>query len=77
MNQKSSLREDPQFVSRTLTANNQHFIDRFIKVKTLPLGRHFLDVITNPVNDISGSIGIEHYALKRLFHFTQIRGLKI
>ena len=35
-----------------------HLVDRLIKIKTILSRRRFLDLITDPVDDISGSIGI-------------------
>jgi hypothetical protein len=34
--------------------------------------RRFLDLVTDPVNDISGSIGIGHKALDRFPDFAEI-----
>ena len=42
-----------------------HLIDRRIEIKTLLSRRRFLDVITDAVDDVSGSIGIAHDAAER------------
>ena len=33
-------------------------VDRFVKIEAMVLRRRFLDVIADPLNDISGAIGI-------------------
>ena len=43
-----------------------NFIDRRIKIKVILSRRRLLDVITDPVGDISSSIGIAHDAGERL-----------
>ena len=42
-----------------------HLIDRLIEIKTILSRRRFLDVITDPVDDVSGSIGIAHDTVDR------------
>ena len=43
-----------------------HFIDRLIEIKTILSRGRFLDVITDPVDDGSSSIGIAHDTVERL-----------
>ena len=43
-----------------------HFIDRLIEIKTILLRRRFLDVVADPVDDGSGSIGIAHDTARAL-----------
>ena len=55
-----------------LRANDDHFVDRDIEVKTLLSWRRFLDVVPNPVDDVPGSIGIAHDAGERFSDLAQI-----
>src|SRR6266705_749456 len=48
-----------------------------IKIKTTRSRRRFLDLITDPVDDISGSIGIAHGRVKRFPDFAKVWGLLV
>ena len=37
---------------------SDYIVDRFAKIKAMVLRRRFLDVITNPFDDVSGTIDI-------------------
>jgi hypothetical protein len=54
-----------------------HLIDRVIKIKAGLSQRRFPDVITDPVDDLSGSIGIAHDTGKRFRDLAQIERLPI
>ena len=54
-----------------------HLVDRLIEIKTILSRRRFLDVITDPVDDISGSIGIAHDTVKRFPDFAQVGRLLV
>ena len=76
LNGKQPLREpgsdrDPIFGDCTLRQFN-YLVDRLIKIKTILSRRRFLDLITDPVDDISGSIGIVYDTGKRFPDFPQI-----
>ena len=58
-------------------ANTIDLIDRGIKIKKLVSRRRFLDVITDAVDDVSGSIGIVHNAAERLPDLAQVRRLPV
>src|SRR5712691_3633351 len=49
-----------------------HLVDRLVEIKTTLSRRRFLDLVTDPVNDISGSIGIGHDTLERFPDFAEI-----
>jgi hypothetical protein len=44
---------------------HNHLIDRFIGIKTMLSRWRFLDVITNPVDDVSGAIDIAYDTAER------------
>ena len=56
---------------------HNHLIDRLIEIETLLSRRRFLDVITDAVDDVSGSIGIAHDAGERLPDLAQVRRLLV
>ena len=70
------LTETP-FLVIALPAQYNHLVDRLVKIKTPFSRRRFLDVITDPVDDISGSIGIAHDTAERFPDFAQIRRLLV
>jgi hypothetical protein len=43
---------------------HNHLIDRFIEIKTMLSRRRFLDLVTDPVDYVSRSIGIAHDAVE-------------
>jgi len=49
--------------------------DCFIHVEPIRLRRRFVDVISDPVDDISGSIGLGHDTVERIPCFAQLRPL--
>jgi hypothetical protein len=44
---------------------NNNFIDRLIEIKTILSRGCFLEVITDPTDDVSGSIGVAHDTAER------------
>ena len=54
-----------------------HFIDRLIEIKTILSRRRFLDVVADPVDDGSGSIGIAHDTAERFPDLAQVWGLSV
>ena len=54
-----------------------HLIDRLIEIKTMLSRRRFLDVITNPVDDVSGAIGIAYDTAERFPDLAQVWRLLI
>ena len=54
-----------------------HFIDCFIEIKASLLRRLFFDVITDPGDDVSGSIGIAQDAAEGFPNLTEIRRLLV
>ena len=60
-----------------LRAQYNHLVDRLVKIK-MPLSRRrLLDVITDPVDDVSGAIGIAHNAAERFPDLAQVRRLHV
>jgi hypothetical protein len=57
--------ERDSIVDDCVLRQRNHIIDRLIKINPLLSRRSFLDVIPDPVEDISGSIGIIHDAGER------------
>jgi len=49
-----------------------HLVDRLIEIKTPLSRRRFLDLVTDAVDDISGSIGVAHDRVKRFPDFVQV-----
>src|ERR1700704_5654837 len=49
-----------------------HLVDRLVKIKTAHSRRRFLDLVTDPIDDISGSIVICHDTLERLPDFAEV-----
>ena len=56
---------------------HNHLIDRFIEIKTMLSRRRFLDVITNPVDDVSRAIGIAHDTAERFPDLAEVWGLLV
>ena len=54
-----------------------HLIDRLIEIKTILLRKRFLDLVADPVDDGSGSIGIVHDTAERFPDFAQVWRLSI
>jgi hypothetical protein len=54
---------------------SNHLIDGLTEIKANLLRSLFLDVITDPVDDLSGSIGIAQDAVEGFSNLTQIRRL--
>jgi hypothetical protein len=54
-----------------------HLIDCRIKIKTLLPGRRFLDLLTNAVDDVSGSIDIANDTAERFPDLAQVGGLHV
>ena len=52
-----------------------YFIDRLIEIKTTLLRRRFLDLVADPVDDVSSSIGIVYNTVERLRCLAQLRRL--
>ena len=44
---------------------HNHLVDRLIEIKTMLSRRRFLDVITNPVDDVSRAVGIAYDTAER------------
>src|SRR5258706_310007 len=51
---------------------SNYLVDRRIEIKAIVLWRSFLDVIPDPVDDVSGSIGIAYDTAQGFPHFAQI-----
>ena len=49
-----------------------HFIDRLIEIKTILSRRRFLDVVTDPIDDLRSSIGIAHDTAERFPDLAQV-----
>ena len=60
-----------------LSRQSDHFVDRLVQIETTLSRRRFLDVITDPVDDISGSIGIVDDTGERFPDFAQIRRVSV
>src|SRR5204863_3102194 len=71
------VRTETPFVVIALFAKAITFVDRLVQIKTTLSRRRFLDVITDSVDDISGSIGIGHDTLERFPDFAQIRRVSV
>src|SRR6202140_4324580 len=54
-----------------------HLTNRLIEIKTMLSGRRLLDVITDPGNDLSGSIGIAQNTTERVPDFAQVWRLPV
>ena len=58
---------------------HNHLIDRLIEIKTILSRRCFLDLITDPTDDVSGSIGVAYDTAERfpdLAEVWRLHGLK-
>ena len=60
-----------------LSRQDNHLVDRLVKIKVLLSRRRLLDVITDTVDDVSGAIGIAHDAAERLPDLAQVRRLHV
>ena len=56
---------------------SNHLVDRLVEIKTALSRRRFLDLITDPVDDVSGSIGIAHDTAERFPDLAQVRRLHV
>ena len=57
-----------------LRANHNHLIDRLIEIKTMLSRRRLLDVIPDPVNNVSRAVGIAHDTAERFPDLAQVGG---
>ena len=46
--------------------------DRRVEIEAIALRRRFLDVISDPIDDVSGSIGIGHNTAQRFSDFAPV-----
>jgi hypothetical protein len=54
-----------------------HLVDRFIQIKAMLSRRRFLDVVTDPVDEVSGSIGVAHDTDERPSDVAHVRRLLV
>jgi hypothetical protein len=54
-----------------------HLVDRLIKINSILSRGRLLDVITNPFDDVSGSIGIAHDTVNRFPDFAEVWGASV
>ena len=73
---KASLDRDSIFDDCASRQYN-HLVDRLIEIKTGLSRRRFLDLVTDAVDDVSGSIGIAHDGVKCFPDFVQVWGLLV
>jgi hypothetical protein len=52
-------------------------VDRFIKIKAIHFHRYFLDVITDPLDNVSSTIGIVHDTAVRFPDLPQVWRLSV
>jgi hypothetical protein len=57
------------------SCQHDHFIDRLVEIKTMLPRRRFPDVITDPVDNVSGAIGIAHDTDERFPDLAEVRRL--
>jgi hypothetical protein len=55
-----------------VSRQNKHLTDCLINIKTMLARRRFLDVITDPVDDIAGAIGIRQDTAERFSDLPQL-----
>jgi hypothetical protein len=69
LNRKQSVcKSDPDrdtVLADCASRQDNHLVDRRIKIKALLSRRRFLDVLTDPVDEVSGAIGIAYGAAER------------
>ena len=69
LNGKQPLREAglnrDSILGNCASRQNNNLIDRLIEIKTILSRRCFLDLITDPTDDVSGSIGVAYDTAKR------------
>jgi hypothetical protein len=56
---------------------SDHFVDRLVQIETTLSRRRFLDVITDAVDDLSGSIGSAYHTAELFLDLTQVGRLPI